>query len=484
MANTGPVDNQPERAAEIRAREAPVEAARFPAPAERGYDPTARQRAALSSLAQERITNAPARSGTNRLSGAPRPQPDRRPLLIAGAVALVVALGLGYFAYSSHSDASGRAPAGSQFYYLDKDIPWASVTLDGAALKVAPVGTAAPLAIALGKHQIRWQAEAFQPQGCVFSVPAATGDTCPIEAAENAGLRDVANAHLLLLRASLASLSAAQQRALSQTLASVGGYTTALQAGESYPTGPDSEAVTLQQASATLNVHLALNAEGVADIGCQTTLRALMINTCALNGRNCMQLCTAPWQMRQAAGVSSRWIAFAVGRLAWTVRAADGKALAQNQPVGFGNARAAGHLAPYAIAWESQTWRVNPLVGADLYAAINGDRDDAIAADPACVAAYEAILGPGEQGEKKLRLQFVSGSSPAAGCLVTISALDDQGAPVAGQSGARYLYRLQQILAANDIAHQLNPHVPVASGAQKTVVDQLAEASGQAITVG
>ena len=38
--------------------------------------------------------------------------------------------------------------------------------------------------------------------------------------------------------------------ALSQTLASVGGFTAPLQAGESYPTGPASEAVTLQQAKA------------------------------------------------------------------------------------------------------------------------------------------------------------------------------------------------------------------------------------------
>jgi hypothetical protein len=482
MANTGPDDNQPGRAADEGAREIPPPAPPLSAPAERGYAPTERRRAALSSLAQERITNAPARSGTNRLSGAL--PPDRRPLLIAGAVALVVALGLGYFAYSSsHSDASSRAPAGSQLYYLDKDIPWASVTLDGAALNVALVGTTAPLAIAPGKHQIRWQAEPFQPQGCIFSVPAANGDTCPSEPAENAGLRDVANARLLLLRASLASLSAAQQRALSQALASVGGYTTALQTGESYPTGPDSEAITLQPATATLKVDLALNAEGATDVGCQTTLRALVVSECALAGRNCIQLCTAPWQMRQVAG-ASRWTAFAVGRLAWTVRAPDGKALAQNQPVGFGNAGTAGHLVAYAITWESQTWRVKPLIGADLYSVINGDRDDAIAADLACAAAYEAILGPGEQGEQKLRLQFVSGSSPAAGCLVTVSALDDQGAPVVGQSGAKYLYRLQQILAANDIAHQLNPHVPVASGAQKTVVDQLAGASGQAITVG
>jgi hypothetical protein len=152
--------------------------------------------------------------------------------------------------------------------------------------------------------------------------------------------------------------------------------------------------------------------------------------------------------------------------------------------VGFGDATTAGHLVAYGIAWENQAWRVKPLVGADLYSAINGDHDDDFAADLACAAAYEAILGPGEQGEKKLSLQFVSGSSPAAGCLVTISVLDDQGTPVPGQSGARYLYRLQQILAANDSAHQLNPHIPVVSGTQKTVADQLAGASGQTLTVG
>jgi hypothetical protein len=197
-----------------------------------------------------------------------------------------------------------------------------------------------------------------------------------------------------------------------------------------------------------------------------------------------MQLCSAPWQMRQATQASPRWLAFAVGRLGWSVSGADGKTLAPDQPVGFGAATTAGHLVAYSITWESQTWRATPVVGAELYTALNGDPDNDIAADPACAAAYEAILGPGEQGEQKLRLQFVSGASPAAGCLVTISALDNQGTPLPGQSGVRYLYRVQQILAANDIAHQLNPHVPVVSGAQKAVTDQLSGARGQIITVG
>src|SRR4051794_41738354 len=100
MAETGPGDGQPER-------QEP--------PEERGYRPSVRRRAALSGLAQERITAAPARSGTNRLSGAPRPQPNRRPLLIAGvAVGLVVALGVGVFAFLLLHNASSPAPAGGR----------------------------------------------------------------------------------------------------------------------------------------------------------------------------------------------------------------------------------------------------------------------------------------------------------------------------------------------------------------------------------
>jgi hypothetical protein len=485
MSDTEPDREQPGRASENASAGPPAPSGQTPR--ERGYLPTVRRRAVLSGLAQERVTNAPARSGTNRLSGAPQPQRNRRPLLIAGlAVALVVALGLGVFAYSALNSSSSRAPAGSQPFYVDVDIPWATVTLDGAPVGVSPVGSAAPLVIAPGKHQIRWQAEPFQPQGCVFSVPAATGDTCPIEAAETSGLRDVPNARLLFLRASLASLSAAQQRALSQTLASVGGFTAPLQAGESYPTGPASEAITLQPANATLTVNLALNAEGTTDIGCQTTLRALVVGKCALAGRNCMQLCTAPWQMRAATPTSGapRWLAFAVGRLSWTITTPEGRVVVQNQPVGFADASTAGHLIAYSITWENQAWRAQPLVGADLYAAINAEQEDAIAADPACAAAYEAILGPGEQSEEKLRLQFVSGPTPAAGCLVTISTLDAQGTPTPGRSSAKYLYRLKQILAANDIAHQMNPHVPAVSGSQKAVVDQLAGVGGQIIDVG
>jgi hypothetical protein len=479
MAETEPGDAPPER-------KTPPAAEQSPSPAASGsYRPTIHRRAALSGLAQERITNVPARSGARHPFLAPQPRPDRQPLLLAGlGVAFVVAIVAGIFTYSSLNNSSSRGPVGAQPYYIDLDIPWATVTLDGAALHVPAVGSAVPLVVAPGKHQLRWQADPFLPQGCLFSVPAAVDDTCPVEAAETAGLRDAPNAHLLLLRASLASLAPAQQRALSQALAAVGVYTTALQAGESYPTGPTSEAITLQPANATLVVNLALNAEGKTDIGCETTLRALVMGACALGGRNCVQLCAAPWQMRQAAGASGapRWLAFAVGRLAWTVTTPDGKAIAQNQPVG--SSATAGHLVPYSIAWENQAWRVKPLVGAELYAAINVADGDEIAADPACAAAYEAILGPGEQGEEKLRLQFVSGAAPAAGCLVTISVLDAQGSPIPGQSGARYLYRLNQILAANEIAHRLNPHVPVVSGAQKAVVDQLASASGQMLTVG
>lgn len=454
-----------------------------------GPKDTTRRRAVLSELAgaQAKVQPNSSYSGVGRLRGSAPPRKTSRWLLLGALlVALVAAVGGGLWLTHQQSIPNPPAAAGSVPYYVDLDIPWATVTLDSAPLRLTPVAGGSPIYLAPGKHEIRWKADPFEPQGCQISVPVALTDTCPNEPAEVAGVHNAPDTtRVLYLRASLATLSARHRATLTTALQAATVFTTAMQSGERYPLGPSADSVTIAPATASLYLRLALNPAGVSDLRCQTNISALVAAKCEVAGRNCIQLCTAPWPMRQTAEgapAATEWLAFGVARLSWTMTTQDGKTLAQNQPVGYGGAGATGHLIAYHITWNGVDWSVQPLTGATLYSALTASGVGPLAADPACVAAYDAFFGPGEQAEQRMTAQFVSGADPAAGCLVTISILDAQGTPTPGSANAQYLFRFTQILAANEVSQRISPTMAPVTGIQRTVALQLGALSGQIIT--
>ncbi|HEV2461763.1 MAG TPA: hypothetical protein VGS80_25685, partial [Ktedonobacterales bacterium] len=71
-------------------------------------------------------------------------------------------------------------PSQDQFY-LDLEVPWTVVTLDGHRLALPQIGRDLPLRLARGSHRLVWRPAPFQPQSCVLTVPTQPLDTCPID---------------------------------------------------------------------------------------------------------------------------------------------------------------------------------------------------------------------------------------------------------------------------------------------------------------
>src|SRR5579884_1104189 len=62
------------------------------------------------------------------------------------------------------------------FFYFQALPTWGAVQIDGQILQQTPtMGTAAPITIARGQHQLTWKAEPFQAFQCTLYVPPTNG---------------------------------------------------------------------------------------------------------------------------------------------------------------------------------------------------------------------------------------------------------------------------------------------------------------------
>ncbi|MGH2505716.1 MAG: hypothetical protein ACRDID_24655, partial [Ktedonobacterales bacterium] len=164
-------------------------------------------------------------------------------LLAVVSAALLVAVVVGALALHSLAGvplpglagAPALPPGAINRVYLDSDVPWAVVTLDGRAITPPIIGQQPPLTLAPGTHQIRWIAAPFDAQSCVLSIPAGRNDTCQLSTNQIVTLPHQPTAQLVYLEESLATLSTTQQAALKQAIqAALPGYSTTAQPYELY----------------------------------------------------------------------------------------------------------------------------------------------------------------------------------------------------------------------------------------------------------
>jgi hypothetical protein len=107
-------------------------------------------------------------------------------------------------------------PPGTDRFYFLASVPAIRLSLDGRAPSPLPrLGTDAPLVLARGPHRLSWNAAPFLSQSCLLSVPFGLNDTCGTPIPVPVPLRHASvMASLVVLRESLATLSASQQRAV------------------------------------------------------------------------------------------------------------------------------------------------------------------------------------------------------------------------------------------------------------------------------
>lgn len=415
--------------------------------------------------------------------------------LVSGA--LLVAVVVGALALHSVagvplpglSEAPALLPGTINRVYLDVDVPWAVVTLDGRTITPPIIGQQAPLTLAPGTHQIRWTAAPFDAQSCVLSIPASRNDTCQLSTAQVVTLPHQPTAQLVYLEESLATLSSAQQAALKQAIqAALTSFTTTAQPGELY-IKPWTNAS--QPLHMTLSETLYANASGAPPEECFEPFSTYN-GACLLDGRNCAQICTFPWESRTQlpAPDPHAWYAFALTMLTWNASTLSGHSVIKNRPLeSFSQFSPAspGDPIPLRIRWTGSQWSVQQVIGPALphFLTLNDDGTP-IPDNPACFDAYTVIGGivattaPTSQLQSYSQVRFISGPNPAVGCLVEATVGTPGKPPAQGAQVAQFLVRFGIFYTLNSIdAPSLWGDTSNAGAAEQQMAQSLSAYPGQ-----
>lgn len=432
--------------------------------------------------------------------------PTRRGSLMYAAIALSLALLLAIVTRSSLVLPVGNTseqqvsipplPPGYSSFYMQADVPWMQVLVDGHHIEPPRPGIDAPLTLKPGHHLIVWHAAPFLPQSCRLSIPYAVGDSCNFAREEEITAPGSSTPlQILLLHESLFTLPAAQQTALlhaiQASLDSIPASQT-VQAGEQYVVNNSSVTAT-QPLQATLRLSLDTD----SDTNCALDVAAMFPQPCMLAEQDCARLCTIPWQVQQALEQEQPrpgWLAFVKTHLSWNYATLQGQPIVSNQPIDNSPANYApltDQLTLLNLMWQHDGWHIRPLLGPDLHAPTIVDSGDVgqpaganiqLADDPACVAAQDVFAQLSSYSASLFndtqQIHYLSTANPAAGCVVVLSpTLNYVGSyssatPIAWQ-GAIFLERFGLTLAVNAAAHHLQPGFPLADSSEKTLAGQV-----------
>ncbi len=385
-------------------------------------------------------------------------------------------------------------PPGYNSFYMQVAVPWMQVFIDGQRIEPERPGSDVPLTLKPGHHLISWRADPFPPQSCRLSIPYAVSDSCDFAREEVTPPGSSTSLQIILLRESLLTLPASQQSALLHTIqVNLDNIQTAQQVrpGERYSiTG--TSVIATQPLQATLHISLDTN----SDNGCALDAEAMLPQPCTLAGQDCAQLCTIPWQLQQAlAQTQTGWLAFVRTHLSWDYTTLQEQTIARNQPIDMSGANYApwtDQLTLLSITWQNDRWQVHPLLGPELPIPTIVDSGDLgqpaganiqLADDPGCIAAEDVFAQLIAYSDTPLndstqQVRYLSGTNPAAGCLVVLPAsTDNTGNGATTWQSALFLERFGVTLAVNDAAHHLIPNFPVADATEQKLARQLATLS-------
>lgn len=349
--------------------------------------------------------------------------------------------------------------------YLDADLPGASVTLDGAAVRLPRIGRDAPLRLTPGPHLLAWQAAPFAPQQCrVWAPPEPSRETCAFAPLPAFLPHASVAVRVALLTENLTTLASTQQTrlldALRQSLPSAG---ITAHTGEQYLSERTGRTFVAAEMRATLRFTLDVAGSDANASACQIGLQISYDGNCFVGGRNCHLLCTVPWQARTGAE-PGEWEVFGLVRLAWEYASTkDGRTQTQTQPIDVAGAAISDHLVAFRVRYSptASRWQATALLGpAAPSVPVDGFP---VQDDPACAAAQDTIFGDAGASLPYAKVQFFSGTNPAQGCVILATPV---GASAYTQE---YLMRFGVIVPVDAEARAALPTIAPATPAARAV---------------
>ncbi|HEV2460476.1 MAG TPA: hypothetical protein VGS80_19140, partial [Ktedonobacterales bacterium] len=304
---------------------------------------------ALEDIMQGRFADSDAPSETTptaRLSVAPWRRTRARFSSLAAIAAVLLVAVLAALAFSGRGRL-GAGPAstptptlapGQDQILLADTAPWGGLTVNGREV-VVPADPQTPITLPPGRDTLFYSAPPFPDLRCTISVPAASGDTCPLyvpsqyagdatpTAPQPATVRviDAGAVPSRLPPAALNALIASVQRTLDRSTSS-----TTVQPGDHYLSAGSGVAVAAQPFTARLSFQL-LN------------------ESVSLNGESCDPFCLGPGP-QPAVGAGIHLIMFPVPVWSYTP---PGSA-----PVTTNEAPANGNAIDVVVDWTGSGWQV------------------------------------------------------------------------------------------------------------------------------
>lgn len=406
----------------------------------------------------------------------------QRALLVVAALCLV---GVLFTVVAVHSDVFGphensALPAIEDHFYIESDVPWTEVRLDGTRVSVSRAGDKTSLYVGPGKHSIIWEAVPFRPQRCTFTIPISFAFPCAsaLEVVRNPDR--VPNAQVFLLHEPLFTLAPDEQQALmgaAQRALDTRAGRAAIQPGELYFT-EQSGATTARQLLYG-DLHLALQVDAMSSRPpCSLNLFSTT-PTCAFSEDNCQRLCSISQSSAQqlvGTKVSEQdWVVLAVVMPTWTYSLPQGNAIATNQPIDAGAAAVTGQFLILAIRYTAPDWHVVPLFGPDVIAPLAQTLVGTDLIDPACAAARDLFVAGSTADESAhyAQVRLASGPDPSDGCLVVATLRSAGGTPTPSGPTAYFLERCGVLYAVNSQAHEISPYLPQANEDEQRIAEQL-----------
>lgn len=346
-------------------------------------------------------------------------------------------------------------PRGSDTLLLAHTVPWGRLSVDGRSLDdlhtfIDRIDDYPAIRLPAGTHTITYAADQFPTLTCTVTIPFMTPRIAPADLHTCSvlpfpGVHSPASApaaHLIDLRATLDRLAPATLAQLKEEIdTTLPSAQTVVQPGERY-LGSDGA---VHVASAPLPAQLVMRLNNdpliLLPLGDFPTM--------------CAVLCADPIQSATPTQ-SPVWSLFANVTPAWRFGATKSSVTAPFAPPAEVSADVVTQLVTVGVTYEGGQFRVTPR-GAESASRL------------VFAAATNAVSGFG----KKLTSQYPSGWSalpfiahnPADGCMIVVGTIQSSGDGFPGGKTLNVLYQFGVLLAADQMAHNVLPALPVASAA-------------------
>lgn len=440
--------------------------------------------AAEESVSAAREPEAEAAAEVERTRGpsplGPRPRNRTRLLGGAGAAgALVLALAVLLAGSPGTHAALGRyfptptaTAYGADTFVAADEVPWGRLTVDGRVIaRSQSMEQAYHFRLAGGTHEVAYKAEPFVALRCRVSVPAVPSDTCPLAYILNGvpvgvpfhGSSPSQNGPRVLdLGATLDNLPSQQIASLKaavQALLNQGAIETSVRPGEHYLGLDQTIRVAPVELRASLSLALSTDANNPVQVG---------------NGPPCIAICAFPSQIFDG----TSWPLMATAVTGWRIFDARGMLIGATPSSQVDGPSAPITPIPLAVYWQNG-WQVSLLVGVDgMFGGWQTISNAAgnVAGETLCnVAQFAAAQQRTPATDYGVVGWCGVAPNPAEGCVVANQATNTGNQPTGEPE--YFLYRFGVLLAADDLAHQLNPSLPVADATEQAMAQQAALAA-------